>query len=225
MFKKTLYFFLAITITLLFFTLVGGLILSTSEVVSENIFVNIIIPSTYSLALLIFAVSLCIIRNMDTKKIITQNTTFFVIKSVKFNLYKKIWFYLVITLIYFIPFLRGISLKNLNLTRIIAFIITIILFELLLNFSSKSVKIHFLRNGIVINGFDLRFEPPINAIQICNDTGSYSYNNIENYFIFPDHIEVYLILNQGKLSFKADSETIRMFTGIMQQKKIPMKKF
>jgi len=60
-----------------------------------------------------------------------------------------------------------------------------------------------------------------------NDSGYYSYIDIdiEDYFILPDSIGLYISLGKGKISFKVDDETKRQVKGILLQQKIEVKQF
>ncbi|WDV45233.1 hypothetical protein PV797_17150 [Clostridiaceae bacterium M8S5] len=224
--KKVINFFISFTISLLFLSVTGRFIYFISNYTNDNILFNVIIPIYYTICLLVFALSMNFVRNAQTDKLLKNNTTYMEVNTAGFSLVNKILYYVIIALIYCLPFLRGESIKNFNITRVISLVLVLLVFELMLRYSSKTIKITFLKNGIVVNGFDLRLDAPMKTGTIMyNNSGYYSYNDIENYFVFPDKIELYLIHNQGKLSFHSNTEMGKRFTGLMIQQHIEMKKF
>lgn len=106
------------------------------------------------------------------------------------------------------------------------FIISIVLVKLLIKHSNNTIKIYFLKTGIVIGGIDIRIGAPIMyGKSIYNDSGYYSYHDIKEYFIYSDTVELYLIHEQGKIVAKIDNENRQQLKGLFEQQKIPMKKF
>jgi len=82
--------------------------------------------------------------------------------------------------------------------------------------SNKS-NYHFLKDGIVVSGFDIRINLPVVY-------GTSIYNDLDSYFMFSDHVELFLILEKGVLSFATNNELNRKILGLLQQNKIKLRK-
>ncbi|SHH20294.1 hypothetical protein SAMN02745135_00038 [Caloranaerobacter azorensis DSM 13643] len=224
--KKTANFIMAFFSTIMFISIVSRIIMPYISNLNENIVNNVVFPILLTIALLFFGFFQGLLRYSYNKKILRSSSVLLSASTDKFNLNERLWYYLLVALIYFLPILKNPLSSKMIIIRIILFIITLALIEVLLKLSNRTIKIYFLKNGILITGFDIRIGLPIvYGTQIHNDSGYYSYNDIENYFIFPDYIDLYLILKQGKLTFKSNSELARQVSGILKQNKIEMKKF
>lgn len=224
--KKTLLFFSSFFLTILFMSIVSYTLYPFINNISNYILSNVLIPILYTIYFIVFLFIQGIIRYLMTKKYFKNNAILIKSKTEDFILKEKLLIYLIIFLIYFMPLITKLSLEPLNLPRIILFIISILVIEILIRISNKSIYGYFTRDYIIISGLDLRISLPIvYGSHIHNDSTIYSYNDIENYFIFKDVIELYLIGDQGKLVLNIDTESSRQFVGLLKQKKIPMKKF
>ncbi|WP_427339825.1 hypothetical protein [Caloranaerobacter sp. DY30410] len=224
--KKTANFIMAFFSTIMFISIVSRIVMPYISNLSENMVNNVVFPILLTIALLFFGSFQGLLRYSYNKRILKNNAVLLSVNIDNFNLNERLWYYLLVALIYFVPIFRNPISSKMIIIRVVLFIITLALIEVLLRLSNKTIKIYFLKNGILITGFDIRIGLPIvYGTQIHNDSGYYSYNDIENYFIFPDYIDLYLILKQGKLTFKSNSELARQVSGILKQNKIEMKKF
>lgn len=224
--KKTIVFIFSFFATILFLTILSPIINSIIMETEKNWISEVLVLFTYTLAFIFFLLFQSLIKYLKNNKFKKENTILLSAKIDRFILSERIWIYLILVLIYFVPFLRTLSITYVTPIRIVMFIISVVLIESLIRFSNNSLNIVFIRNGILISGLDIRIELPIlYGSNIHNNSGFYSYNDIENYFIFPDHVELYLILDQGTLTFHSNSELNRKVLGILKQNKIPMKKF
>lgn len=224
--KKLINFFVSFVILFLFLAISGSYIQPLYDHFSSDTINDILIPLHYSIALFLFAIISNFIRNAFNRKLLKNDSLMLECKALKFNTIHKIWFYVLILVIYAFPFINGKNFNELSIKRVIALALTLIAYKIVLDISSNSIQVTFLSKGIIIHGFDLRLEAPIkNGTLLCNNSGYYSYNDIENYFIYPDYITMFLINQDGKITFKADTELKRRFTGLMIQKKIKTKKF
>ena len=87
------------------------------------------------------------------------------------------------------------------------------------------LSVHFLKYVIVVSGFDVKINlPVVYGTSIYNDSGFYSYNDLDSYFIFSDHVELFLILEKGVLAFDTNNELNRKILGLLQQNKIKLRK-
>ncbi|RKD30107.1 hypothetical protein [Thermohalobacter berrensis] len=224
--RKTINFFISFFIAIVFMSLLSYIISPFISKLSNETVSNIVYPIFFTLIFVTFTLIQALLRYLHSKKILKENTVLLSVKAEQFRLGEKLWFYGVIILIYFAPLLKNLSLEYINWARVVLFIASIIVFEFLLKYSSETVKIHFMRNGILVSGFDIRINLPIAYnTEIHNDSGYYSYNDVDSYFIFPNHVELFLILEQGRLVFNADNEIKRQITGLLKQKKIKMRKY
>ncbi|WIV13492.1 hypothetical protein [Proteiniborus sp. MB09-C3] len=222
--KKVAIFFLSFFITLiaisLFFQSMNPLMVK----MDESVMFNIISPLFTTIGLVLFIILQALIRYIFYRKILNSNTSFVSANISKFGMKEKLIPYAFLILIHLAPFLGKIVFDYTFMIRILLFIGSVIIIELLLRISNRSTKVFFQRNGILITGFDGRIEIPFGVhINIINDSGFYSYNDIEEYEVFPDRMELKLINNYGKIVFMANGELKRQVTGLMVQNKIPVK--
>ena len=224
--KKTVLFLFSLFSSIIFVSILSVAISPLVQSLSQSVISNIIYPLFFTIGLLFFIFIQALFRYLVNKKTLSENTILFSVKTSKFTLKEKLWLYLLVAVVYFASFFKGIILDYTLVIRILLFAVTIVIIEALLRTSNKNINIYFLRKGIVVSGFDIRVEIPFGqSVDIHNDSGVYSYYDIDSYFIFPDHVELYLISEQGKLEFKVDEETKRQLMGILVQQKIEMRKF
>lgn len=223
--RKTFIFFVSLFITLAFTSILSRILYPVIINSSKDLINNIIYPLFLTVAFLFFTLFQAFYRYHQSKGLIKRNTVFFTVNADKFKFNEKILFYVILALIYFGSILRNSSFNTLMVIRIILFMASIALFEFLVRYSNKSIKIHFLKDGIIVSGFDIRLDlPVVFGANIRNDSGYYRYTDFDGYLLFPDHIELFLILERGKLIFNTDSELTRQVTGILSQNKIGIKK-
>ncbi|MBS4534804.1 hypothetical protein GOQ29_04145 [Clostridium sp. D2Q-14] len=224
--KHTILFFLAFFLTIFLVTIIGIIFSPFINNISDYIYYNIVSPILFTFYFFTFIAFQGIIRKIYTNKYINENQILIKSKAKKFQINEKLLIYLVIILIYFSSMIRNFSIQSITLPKVLLFILSIIIIEIALKFSSKSLYGYFTKDYIIISGIDLRISLPIiYGSNILNDSNVYTYNDIKEYFTFPETIELYLIGEQGKLVFNTDNELSRQFLGILKQKKIPMKKF
>lgn len=224
--KKTVLFLFSLFSSIMFVSMLSLIISPMVQELSLNVISNIIYPLFFTIGLLFFIFIQALFRYIMNKKTLSANSTLLSINISRFTLKEKLWLYLLVAVVYFASFFKGIILDYTLIIRILLFVGTIVIIEALLRLSNKNMKIYFLRKGIVVSGFDIRVEIPFGqSVDIHNDSGVYSYYDIDSYFIFPEHVELYLINEQGKLEFKIDEETKRQVMGILVQQKIEMRKF
>ncbi|WP_425447093.1 hypothetical protein [Dethiothermospora halolimnae] len=227
--KRVLIFILCLFATIFFMSVISTLV---SPYVFNNFSAgtinNIIYPLLFTLGLFFFGIFQGLIKYLANKKILAKNTLLLSLKiGDKLNLTERLWYYSLLLLIYFLPAIRSLSLQYITISRIVLFIISVALSELLLRTSYNSIKIHFLRQGFLLNGFDVRIDIPLEMVnsQMHNETIYYSYKDIEGYLMYPNHIDLYLTGNKGIIYLNVDDETQRQVMGILVQQKIPKKKF
>lgn len=222
--KKTVISFLTFFLSLFIISTFSLVISPVISSMNENIVINIAIPFFSTLVLISFALLQGLIRYLFHKKALDSNTTLLSVSISKFIMREKIIFYLLLIFFYLLPLLRGIIFDYTLLIRIMLFIGSVFFIQMLLRKSNKNTKIFFQRNGLLITGFDARIEIPFRLnVYIHNDSGYYSYNDIENYFIYSDRIELYLVNSIGKIVFHANGELKRQVTGLMVQNNIPIR--
>lgn len=223
--KKTTIFILSFFITLfslsLIFQFIGPLVIN----LNQSIMFNIFSPLISTMGLFFFIILQALIKYMFSKKILNSNASLVSANISKFGIKERLLPYAFFLLIYFVPLIRVIVFDYTFMIRLLLFIVSTIIVELLLRVSNNNTKVLFQRNGILIIGFDARTEIPfgMNSI-IYNDSGYYSYRDIKEYSVFTDRIELTLINDLGKIVFMANGELKKQVTGLMVQNKIPVKK-
>lgn len=223
--KKTVVFLISFFITLfatsLSFQFIAPLVIG----LEQSAIFNIVSPLISTIALLIFIILQALIKYMFNRRALVSNANLVSANISKFGIKERLLPYAFFLLIYFIPLLKGMIFDYTFMIRILLFIGSVVIVEILLRISNNRTKIFFQRNGFLITGFDARAEIPfgMNTI-INNDSGFYSYKDIKEYLVFPDRIELKLINDIGKIVFMANGELKRQFTGLMVQHKIPVKK-
>jgi len=224
--KKTILFLVSLFASLMLLSAISLIINPIVQNLSFNIIMNIIYPILYSITLLFFIIIQALIRYFMNINVLKKNTSLLSVGIHKFSFREKLWLYLLIAVIYFVPLLNGVILDYTFIIRILMFLLALIIIESLLIFSNKNLNINFLDSGILITGFDSRIVIPFgHNVLISNDSGFYNYYDIDNYFIYPDKVVLFLRNEQGTLSFKANEEVKRQVKGIMVQKEVKMKKF
>lgn len=224
--KRTILFFSAFFLTIFLITIIGIILTPFINTISDYIYYNIVSPILFTFYFFVFTVFQGIVRKIYTRKYIKESQVLIKSKTEKFHMSGRLLTYLVIFLIYFTPIIRTLSIQSLTLPRVLLFILSIIIMELILKISSNSLYGYLTKDYIIISGTDLRISLPIvYGNNIFNDSDVYTYNDIKEYFVFPETIELYFVGEQGKLALNTDSELSRQFIGILTQKKIPMKKF
>lgn len=224
--RKSFLFFISFFITIFFMSIIGFILRPLLENISDYTFYNIVSPILYTIYLIVFLLIESAIRRLYTRKFLNQSEILFKAETNGFNLSTRLIIYLALVLIYFLSLFKDFTIESISIPRIILFIISFLIIELLLKLSNKTIYGYFTRDYIIISGWDLRLSLPIiYGPHVHNDSDVYSYNDIKEYFIFPTYIELYLISDSGKLVFDLDSESSRKFKGVLMQKNIPMKKF
>lgn len=222
--KKAVIFLLSFFLTLIVVSLTSQYISPLVINMDQNLIINIVAPLFATIGLFFFIVIQALIRYMFIKRILTTNTNLVSANIGKFNIKERLLFYVFFILIYFVTLLGKMIFDYTFMIRILLFIGSIIIAEMLLRMSNKSTKIFFQRNGILIIGFDVRIEVPFGQnVDVYNNSGFYSYNDLKDYSIFPDRMELSLINDLGKIVFMANGELKRQITGLMVQNKIPVK--
>lgn len=223
--RKAVIFFLSFFITIIALSLLFQFISPSLVNMDESVMFNVISPLFTTAGLIIFVILQSIIRYLFYKKTLKSNTSFVYANITKFAMKERMLPYAFLLLIHLAPFLGKIVFDYTFMIRILLFIGSIIIIELLLRISNKKVKVFFQRNGILITGFDARIEIPLGvSINIYNDSGFYSYKDIDEYAVLQDRMELKLINNYGKIVFMANGELKRQVTGLMVQNKVPIRK-
>lgn len=223
--RKGVIFFLSFFLTLfaisLFFQTMNPVIIN----MNQSVIFNIISPLITTVGLVMFMMLQGLIRYLIYRKTLINNTNLITANIANFSFKERLLPYLFLILINLPLFLGDITFDYTFLVRILIFIVTIIIIEILLKISNKKTNVFFQKNGILITGFDVRIEIPFGInMNIYNDSAFYSYNDIKDYLILQNHIELNIINDYGKIVFTADEELKRQVTGIMVQNKVPVKK-
>lgn len=224
---KRLTIFLASFFVTIFFLILLSLALKPLIINANNNITNFIIFPLYLTLSFYFLVFFhAFLKKILYKKYLLKNAILLTIKADKITITDRLWYYLFIVLIYFAPIYKGITTGIISLIPISLFVLNILLIEVILKKSLKTIRISFFRAGIVITGFDTRFNIPMEGLgtTVRNDYGYYSYNDIDSYFPFPDRVELFLTAERGKLVLNTDSETMRQLQGIIVQQKIKKRK-
>lgn len=219
-FKNAIIYLLSFLITIVFMIFISNVIgyFTLSQVNDTNIILhkNII----FTITLFFFALILAVIRRLSLKKFVSHN----IFLSTTINEYStndKLWFYIVLILIYFLRIIRDKSFSSFNLSTIILFSLSIILAKVLIIYSQKTMKLYLTKDYIVITGFDIRIKPPfIFAGDINNDSGFYNFSDIKEILIHNTHVEIILIYEVGKLIFDTDYDTTRKLEAVLIQNKV-----
>lgn len=213
--------------TLLFLSLMALIMKPIINNIDPNITYYVVYPLYSTLTFLFFIFFHGFLRKFFYRKYLKESTLFLSIKADKITITDRLWYFIFLGLIYILPIVRGTSTGYLFIITILLLILTILVLELILRASLKTININFLRSGIIIYGFDVRFNIPMEGLgtAIRNDFGYYSYYDIDSYYIFPDRVELYLVSERGKIVLQADSESLRQLQGILVQQKIEVRKF
>lgn len=224
--KKSLVFFVSFFATLALISIISYAISPFLDNIDNQVMRLIIYPTVFSIALIFFVLLQGLLKYYINKKILDENTVLFKVHIEKFNLNQRLWLYILAILIYFVQLFKAFSFNFLSFVSILLFLATLVILEGLIRFSKKTVKIYFLRNGILVTGFDIRIELPfVYGTEIFNDSGFYEYADIDGYFIFSDHMDLFLVFDQGRLTFKIDDEIKRQALGLFKEQKIKMKTY
>lgn len=222
--KNSITLFVSLIVTLLFITCISIFFNKIAIHSSENTIANLLYPGMFSLALIFFIVFQGLLRTSLNNKVLYDRKPLIELKTDKFTFSEKLWIYAFIIVIYFIPIIKKSSVESFNSTRIILFAITLVVVEILLRISEKTLKIIFLKDGILVSGFDMRLDFPVGN-PIHNPSGFYSYSVIDGFLPFEDHIELFIEYEQGKILAITDETEKNQILDILKQKKIKVRKY
>lgn len=190
-----------------------------------NIINNIISPLLITLGILFLILIQTIIKYIVNKKVLKANESLASAPITKFKAKERFLPYALLIIVYIIPLTREFVFNNTTIIRLLLFLGAIMIIEVILRISNKNIKIYFLKNGVLIHGFDTRIEIPLGAnMNLYNDSGFYSYSYLKEYLILQDRIILFLRNDYGQIEFLANNELKRQFTGLMAQNEIPVKK-
>ncbi|MSS42570.1 hypothetical protein FYJ27_02310 [Anaerosalibacter bizertensis] len=222
--KKSMAFFLSFMVTILFITFITILLDPILKNISMPSIKNTILPLLLSLGLLFFAFFQGFLKWKWNNKTLKKNKVLLELQGDSFTNIEKSWIYIFLVLIYFSQLFRDFSLKSITLGRIALFIIFFIIIYFLLKFSEKTMKIVFTKDGVIVNGLDLRIDIPLGQ-PIHNATGYYPYNSIDSYLPLQDKIELFTEFEQGKIVVKAKGKERSQILYILKQNKVKKRKY
>lgn len=214
-------FFIAVFTLSFAFQKISFLLVDTDP----NIINNIISPLLITLGILFLILIQTIIKYIVNKKILKTNESLASASITKFKAKERFLPYTLLIIVYIIPLTREFVFNNTTIIRLLLFIGAVMIIEVILRISNKNIKIYFLKNGVLILGFDTRIEIPLGtSMNLYNDSGFYSYSYLKEYLILQDRIILFLRNDYGQIEFLANNELKRQFTGLMAQNKIPVRK-
>lgn len=135
-----------------------------------------------------------------------------------FQIGDKTIYYIVPLILYIVPLFKGIYVNEILVIRIIIFIITIILIELWLRLSKKHTHCYFLRTGLLVTGFDIRLDFPLQS-SLDNASGFYPYEKFQEYILFKDQLIFKNPLDTTTIRLKytpTQGEEIKNFLALMK---------
>lgn len=102
---------------------------------------------------------------------------------------------------------------------IIAFLVFLMLMEILLKIGETTMRMHFTAEGVGITGYDFRPEYTL-PFTANNLPGLYEYDRIVNFVIKDDSIILTQYFDSNKLILKVDEEAMRKIVGLLMSRNI-----
>lgn len=222
--KKSIAFFISFIVTIVFISSLAFVINPFFRGLSQSTIFDVILPLLLTLGFIFFMFFQGSLKHKWNKKILENSQELIQVKGDKFTFTEKLWIYLIVFLIYLTPLIRDLSFKSLPIGRVILFVATIAIVEILLRFSQNSMRIIFLNEGIVVTGIDLRIDIPLGE-PIHNASGYYPYSIIDGYLPLQDSIQLFIEFQQGKIIVKSSNKEISQISYILKENKVEMRKF
>lgn len=175
------------------------------------------------LVVILFPLLQGLIRYLYFKQFNDKNNFFFALNLGESKLYQRIMYYLLVFLVLIYPIIgRELNFNRLVIINIIITILFIILSEIMLYLTFSKTNINFMKNGILIIGYDFRIDlPVVNSIK--SNSGFYSYDDFTCYSLKNNILTLYINEND-KIKAKLVKELEPQVLGFLITKKIELKK-
>lgn len=182
--------------------------------------IDIIFPNLlFFLFVVVFSTIQLIFRLLVTSKHYIKDKLFFSLNMTPAKIYNRTIMYLVAITFFLWPVIVSRDLSLIKLSAIINLLLWILIIELLLYISTKYTKIHFLSDGVLVRGLDLRMDVPLGE-NIFNHSGFYPYYDIQNYSIRSNTLKLILYNNRGTLEAYVTDDRIKPISAFFESKKI-----
>lgn len=158
-------------------------------------------------------------RLIMTTRYFIKDKYLFSLDMASSKLYNRLIAYFVTIALFIIPIVKNKALTSLQPVQIVNFIIWLIIIEIILFISFKFTKVHFMTDGILVKGFDLRLDLPMND-EIRTHSGFYAYFDIESFVINKNILKLNLYSNRGSIEAIIPNDKIAPVKAYLKSKKI-----
>ncbi|MCR2043958.1 hypothetical protein [Anaerosalibacter massiliensis] len=222
--KKSMAFFLSFIVTVIFITFFTILLDPILKDISKPSIKNTILPFLLSLGLIFFMFFQGFLKWNWNKKILKKNKELIRVKGDNFTKTEKLWIYIFLIFIYFGQVFKELFFTSITIEKILLFVSFFIIVHFLLKFSEKTMEIILLKNGVMITGLDLRVDIPLGQ-PLNNPTGFYPYANIDGYIPLQDKMELFLELEQGKITVHTKGKERSQILYILKENGVEKRKY
>ncbi len=137
-----------------------------------------------------------------------------------FSIADQIIYYIVPLIIYILPLFLRPHVNEIIAIKVGVFVITIIALRLWLQLSKKSTPCYFLKEGLLITGFDVRLDLPIHPL-LENSSGFYPYEKLSEYQLTDQRLTFKLPFDAYSLVLDCKDADINEINEFLQLMKVP----
>ena len=172
---------------------------------------------SYSFAAISFIIILFVqayVRKLYVKRSLKASTILFEVECQTIRILDKILIYVLPGVIVLLPLLYKPIFDILTQFKIGMFLGLILIIELILSATKKTMKASITVQGIAITGIDLRLEIPISA-NYTNGSGFYPWERIHSFLIVNNEIFIEQSFDLGTIKLKASTDQLKQLKGLL----------
>ena len=173
----------------------------------------------YFFLYLIFFVLIQSSFRLFTSRAMTKKEALFVCKPFLNILMNRLYYYSFLFLLFILPVIRGLSLSDISIEWMIQLLLGIIIIEVFIHLTNKTLLVFILKEGILVKGIDLRIDIPIGA-PIQTHSGFYPYEYFSSFHFDGAKFNLTLYHQRGTLSFHTSTDLEKPLAGLLQSKGI-----
>ncbi len=177
-----------------------------------------LINSTLALIVIAFPAFESLIRFILTKKDYDPGKYYFDIAMNEKYIRQGLYYALLIIVILIVPFARGqvfLSIPQVIISAIVWFAIS----GGMLFMTQKFTRVHFMKDGIIIKGIDLRLEFPMND-PIRTNSGIYSFRSFAGFYVEGTQLQIFLKDKQGHIKATLPEDKVQHIIAYMISKEV-----
>ena len=214
--KRSIIFFISFMVVMCIFSfIVPRLPINYENELGDIIFINLL----YFLFLLLLPLLQMGLRFLYTSKDYIKENVFFSIPLTKKNIYNRLVYYIIAIFIFLIPVITSRDINTLGISELISFGYWMLIIEVILRVSNKNTKIYFMKNGILLRGYDMSIDIPLGN-DLMNHSGFYYYTQFNLYDLNDNNFKLFMTGDLGHIIGELDDEKIEPVKAFLSTKHI-----